>query len=184
MKRLLGSRRNPGITRDQVLCSNMGTMAPKCAPGQVQWGHHYHWQSMMPTNVQSRRCEQRPQTPAHSCCHHPYHRAKSLSGRRPQSPCLPPRPFFSLSAFSSKFRTAVFGWCCLGYMPEPQLHRSLGNQASDIFHFCNGRAHAPPRLMRWEIPKYRGVPDATEQKKWPIPFLTAATFRSHGRTGL
>lgn len=60
-----------------------------------------------------------------------------------------------LSASSSKFRTAVFGWCCLGYVPEPQLQRSLGNQASDIFHFCNGRAHAPPRLMRWEIPKQR-----------------------------
>lgn len=119
----------------------------------------------MPTNVQSQRCEQRPQTPAHSCCHHPYHRAKSLSGKRPQSPCLPPHPLFSLSAFSSKFRTAVFGWCCLGYMPEPQLHKSLGNQASDIFHFCNGRAHAPPRLMRWEIPKYTEEFQMLQNKK-------------------
>lgn len=76
--------------------------------------------------------------------------------REKASKSLPfPPPSFSLSAFSSKFRTAVFGWCCLGYMPEPQLRRSLGNQASAIFHFCNGRAHAPPRLMRWEIPKYR-----------------------------
>lgn len=91
--------------------------------------------------------------------------------------------FFALSVSSSKFRTAVFGWCCLGYMPEPQLHRSLGNQASDISLFCNGTARAPSRLMRWEIPKRREEFQMVWNKRMANT-VTTATFPSRGRTGL
>lgn len=83
----------------------------------------------------------------------------------PACPPPPTSPFFALSVSSSKFRMAMFGWCCLGYMPESQLHRSLGNQASDIFPLLQWKGTCPTKTYEvGNSQPERGVPDATEQK--------------------
>lgn len=73
--------------------------------------------------------------------------------------------FLCFCVSGSKFRRTVFGWCCLGYMPEPQLQRSLGNQASDIFPLLQWEGTCPTKTYEvGNSQTQKGVPDAVEQK--------------------
>lgn len=129
-------------------------MALTYASGWVQRGqHHRCGRAQTSPGFRADTVRTGPWKPPQHSHHCP--RNTSLSGR-PWSFCsfvfFSFGSFFGLAASSSKFRIAVFDWCRLGYTPEPQLQSSLGRQAFDICSFHNGRARAPPRLMRWEIP--------------------------------
>lgn len=121
-----------------------------------------------------------PKTPAQG---HP--RNMSSAGRRPQSFCF---FFFPLSSLLYRCLVPKLGRLCLvGVVWVIGLNPSCigvwGIKHLTFSLFCNGRARAPPRLMRWEIPKQREEFQMLQNKRM-IRAITTATFPSHGRAGL
>lgn len=157
-------------------------LCPRTGPGRTLLPL---WLGMKPSKWQSWHCENKNLDTTTVLLLSPLAQERELVTERASTflPFFLFSLFFTLSVSSSKFRTAVFGWCCLGYMPESQLHRSLGNQASDISLICNGTARAPRKLMRWEIPKQREELQMLRNKRM-AKTVTTATFPSRGRTGL
>lgn len=119
-----------------------------------------------------------PKTPARG---HP--RNMSSAGRRPQSSCL----FFFSSLLYRGLVPNLGQLCLVGVVWVTCLNPSCIG-VWEIKHlsfslFCIRRACAPPRLMRWEIPKQREEFQMLQNKRM-ISTITTATFPSHGRTGL